>query len=340
MVQPHPIFASLTRISDLATVPFEIEKLPRDQWDNGDYVVGRVESLATYGPRIEVANGRMIEVANGDYLVGAFGVRAATLEAVGSWQDIGEDGAMQALTGAGLFGRATSVSPHISTLLELDYLGHAVRDGKKIRMKDFVDPIAETKYDIPTVLIIGTSMSSGKTTVGKMIVRQLSRSGLSVAGVKLTGAGRYRDTLAMRDAGADVICDFVDGGLPSTVCPRPQYLDALSVVLQKLVDAAPDVVVAEAGASPLEPYSGDVLMEEIREQVKFTVLCASDPYAVVGVTQGFGFKPDLVAGIATTTSAAVNLVTKLTGIRALNLLDPESHDELAVLLKNKLGVGL
>lgn len=339
MSHPRPIYTSLTRISDLATVPFEIEKLPRDQWDNGDYVVGKVKSLATYGPRIELANGRMIEVAHGDDLVGAFGVRAATIEAVGSWQDIGEDGVMQVLTGAGLFGRATSVSPHIETLLNLDYRGHAVRNGKKIRMTDFVDPVAETNYDIPTILIIGTSMSSGKTTVGKMIVRQLCRCGLRVAGVKLTGAGRYRDTLAMRDAGADVICDFVDGGLPSTVCPPGQYLDALTVVLQKLVDAAPDAVVAEAGASPLEPYSGDVLIEEIRQQVKMTVLCASDPYAVVGVTQGFGFKPDLVAGIATTTSSAVELVTKLTGIRALNLLDPDSHVELRELLKTKLGVG-
>ena len=34
-----------------------------------------------------------------------------------------------------------------------------------------------------------------------------------VIGTKLTGAGRYRDILAMRDAGADYIFDFVDAGL-------------------------------------------------------------------------------------------------------------------------------
>jgi len=205
-------------------------------------------------------------------------------------------------------------------------------------MKDFVEPVADVQFDLPTVLIIGTSMSAGKTTVGKLIARQLSRTGLRVAAVKLTGAGRFRDTLAMQDAGADDIFDFVDGGLPSTVCSPTEYRQALSVVFQKLVDAAPDVVIAEAGASPLEPYSGDVLIDEIREQVKFTVLCATDPYAVVGVTQGFGFQPDLVAGIATTTSAAVKLVTKLTGIPALNLLDPDSHDELRRLLQSRLGV--
>ena len=338
MSSQRPIFASLTRISDLEVNPFEIQKLPRDQWDTADYVMARVTSISNFQTRVELANGRMMEAAHGDRLVGALGVRAATLEAVGSWQEVGDDGAMQALTGAGLMGRATSISPYLQKLLELEYEGHVVRDGQKIGMRDFVKPAGEFDYKIPTVLIIGTSMSSGKTTVGKVIVRQLSRSGLKVAGAKLTGAGRFRDTLAMQDAGADVIFDFVDAGLPSTVCPPQQYRDALAVVQQRLAEMAPDVVVAEAGASPLEPYSGDVLIEEIGEQVTFTVLCASDPYAVVGVTQGFGFKPDLVAGIATTTSSAVNLVEKLTGIRALNLLDPQSHPELQELLESRLSV--
>ena len=337
MSQPRAVFTSLTRISDLESKPYETRKLGRDQWGNGDYVVGEVTSVANFGVPMELASGRMMEVACGDRVVGAFGVRAATLEAVGSWEDIQENGQMQALTGAGLMGRATSLSPYLQKLVNLKYVGHVVRDGRKIQMSDFVDPVEKVAYEIPTVLIIGTSMSSGKTTVGKVIVRQLCRAGMRVAGVKLTGAGRYRDTLAMRDAGADVIFDFVDAGLPSTVCPPSDYRAALRVVLEKLVAAAPDVVIAEAGASPLEPYSGDVLIDEIHEQVKFTVLCASDPYAVVGVTQGFGFNPDLVAGIATSTSSAVDLVTKLTGIKALNLLDPESHPELRQLLTKTLG---
>jgi hypothetical protein len=34
-------FASLTRISDFAAQPFAVEKLPREQWDWGDYVAAR-----------------------------------------------------------------------------------------------------------------------------------------------------------------------------------------------------------------------------------------------------------------------------------------------------------
>ena len=54
---------------------------------------------------------------------------------------------------------------------------------------------------------------------------------MSVVGVKFTGAGRRRDTLAMRDAGAEKIFDFVDVGLPSTVCPPEEYRELLGSLL-------------------------------------------------------------------------------------------------------------
>ena len=68
----------------------------------------------------------------------------------------------------------------------------------------------------------------------------------------------------------------------------------------------------------------------------FTVLCASDPYAVVGVMNGFDIKPDLVGGIATSTIAGEELVEKLSGAKALNLLDPRSIPQLRHLLRRAL----
>jgi hypothetical protein len=103
-----------------------------------------------------------------------------------------------------------------------------------------------------------------------------------------------------------------------------------------IAEAKPDVVVAEAGASPLEPYNGEVVLDELGEAVSFTVLCASDPYAVVGVIRGYEIIPDLVAGLATSTSAGVELVEKLGGARALNLLDPSSIPELHGMLTKAL----
>ena len=80
-------------------------------------------------------------------------------------------------------------------------------------------------------------------------------------------------------------------------------------------------VVAEAGASPLEPYNGAAAIDELGDNICCTILCASDPYAVVGVEKAFGLKPDLVSGPAASTSAAIDLVHKLTGVDAINVMD-------------------
>ncbi|NNE00119.1 MAG: hypothetical protein HKN47_22595 [Pirellulaceae bacterium] len=333
----NPTFSSLTRISDLPDRPFDLMTINRAHWATGDYVVGKVTGTSR-SSKIELPTGRMTEVALGDQLVGAFGIRAATLEAVGGWQEIQADNHMQAMTAAGIFGRVTSSSTFITKPIDVTYLGHVVRSGKKVSMQDFVGNTDKSKLDCPVLLLIGTSMSSGKTTSAKVIIRRLKRMGVRVVGAKLTGAGRYRDILAMSDAGADEIFDFVDVGLPSTVCDKPTYRTALHTLLCRIADARPDVLVAEAGASPLEPYNGDVAVSELGDLVRCTVLCASDPYAVVGVTRGFGFDPDLVSGVATSTSAGVEIIHQLAQRPALNLMDPNSHPTLDQLLRDRLKI--
>lgn len=76
-------FTSLTRISNLPEVSLSVEPLPREMWDTGDYVVGEVDSFPGSLTQIELASGRMVEVVEGDLILGAFGKRYATLEAAG-----------------------------------------------------------------------------------------------------------------------------------------------------------------------------------------------------------------------------------------------------------------
>ena len=312
---------SLTRVADFAPDTYQVVQLAKAHWASGDYVVGEVgdQTTATYG--IELATGRMVAALPGDQIIGAFGNRAATLECVGSWSDIDSD-RMHAMTSAGLFGKATSVSQTIGTLLHLRYLGHVVRDGKKMCMAHYAIKPGGGTFNVPTILLFGTSMSAGKTTTGRLVIHELASMGMSVAGAKLTGAGRYRDILSFRDAGASAIYDFVDAGLPSTVVAEASFRRAIRPLLQQIGKAAPDILVAEAGASPLEPYNGAAAIAELGENICCTILCASDPYAVVGVEKAFGLKPDLVAGPAAATSAAIDLVARLSGVTAINVLDP------------------
>jgi hypothetical protein len=332
----RPFLASVTRITDLKSDNLATAPLSREQWFRGDYVAARVLDTRGHLTAIELVSGRMVDVMEGDLVVGAFGTRVATLEAVGDWQSIDDSGHLNALTSAGLFGKTTSLSPFLSSPMRLQYHGHVMRDGDKLTMRGCLPEIDIVPFDIPVILIVGTSMSAGKTMSGRVIVHLLSQMGLNVIGAKLTGAARYRDMLSFGDAGANAVYDFVDAGLPSSAVDEASFREALPYLLSRIAHDRPDVVVAEAGASPLEPYNGAIAKEMIRDNVRFKLLCAQDPYAVVGVQQAFQRAPDLVAGGATNTDAGIALVKKLSGLTALNLMDPASHEQLAGMLRKAL----
>jgi hypothetical protein len=332
------IHSSMTRISDLDEGSCDVDALVRTQWERGDYVVGKVIDTSGYR-EIELTSGRNMEVAAGDYVIGAFGDRHATLEITGSWENIGEDHVMHALTRAGLFGHQESRSTLVQRPLALRYHGHVVRNGEKVTMTDFVPPATDRSFDVPTVLLVGTSMSAGKTTAGRIVTRRLKGMGLQVLGAKLSGAGRYRDVLSLHDAGADWIFDFVDAGLPSTIAPKPDFRTSVRGLLTRMARPDADVAVIEIGASPLEPYNGDIAIEELQDAVCLTILCASDPYAVLGVQKAFSMlQPDLVTGIATNTAAGISLLDQLTPLPAFNIRDADTHGRLDALLRDRLGI--
>ena len=332
------VYGSLARIADFSNSNFDVQKRPRSEWATGDYVEGEVAGTPTEFYRVEDRTGLMIKVEPGDWVVGALGDRAATLEGAGGWADITADGYMHALTSAGLMGYYTSYSTLFSDPLLLKYRGHLCRDGRKVCMSRFAMRADKHEFSVPTVLVFGTSMSAGKTTTGRRVCKELDRAGLHIIGTKLTGAGRYRDILSYLKTGAREIYDFVDGGLPSTVVPEKQFRDAIRPILNHVHDQKPDFLLVEAGASPLEPYNGAALIDELGNNIVFTILSASDPYAVVGVQKAFGLIPDLVTGPATTTSAAVELVKKLSGLPAINIIDPAAKLPFRRFLFDKLGL--
>lgn len=325
------VVTSIARNAPFNRHPLSVSILPSEEWARGDFVVGRVLKHRN-ALLIELTNGRMVEVAKGNLIVGSFGTRFATMEATGSWEYIEADGFMHMLTGAGLFGRATSKSFHIPPLISLVYEGHVMVNGSKTNMLDYVDRTAIHEFNTPCIIVVGTTMSAGKTTTAKVIIRLLKEMNLTVVGAKLTGAGRYKDILHMQDAGADAVFDFVDVGLPSSICPEKEYLIALRALLSKIEDQNADVAVIEIGASPLEPYNGKAAIDLIQKHIRFSILCASDPYAVYGVMKAFQFTPELVSGVATNTLAGIELIEKLCRVRALNVLDPEVFPELKKLL--------
>lgn len=324
------IHTAVTRIADLEGRTYEIEPRPRNRWGRGDYVLATVTRRPDVDVRVENPHGRRVETMEGETIVGALGTRRATRGVVGSWRDVDDSGAMHVMTGGGVLGRVTSASPFAPSPIDIEYEGHVVIDGDIARMDDYGLSATSPALDTPVVLVLGTSMSSGKTMSGRVVTRVLVEEGYDVAACKLTGAGTYDDIQSLGVAGADPACDFVDGGLPTTIVPEDRFRRAAGGVLERMQDA--DVVVAEVGASPLEPYNGAAAVDLVEDQVAFTLLCATDPYAVVGIEEAFGWSPDLVTGITTNTTAGIELVEQLADCPALNLLKEETKSHMRDLL--------
>ena len=338
------LFGSLTRTSNLMQQPFEIQPLPLKEWDTGDYVVGRylgrVENDNNPEQKltdVETTTGHQVELMQGDLLVGSLGRRQATQEICGDWKLVRpnhKDGSitLQDVCGSGLFGREISHSPYYPGPASFQYQGHVVRQGHKVCMQDFVDHTikASGPPSCSTVLIMGTSMSSGKTETGRVVTKLLKEKGFQqLVYTKLTGAGYYHDILSMAKQ-VDGILDFVDAGLPSTVMDPQAYRQALRHLLGRIVTCyQPDCLVVELGASPCEPYNGWVALQEFR-QPDLIIMCATDPYSVVGMqhilrTCRCHWKaPMIVCGQVANTTAGRDLVQRLTGLEALCLAKTSS----------------
>ena len=332
------LFGSVTMIADLPEWPFPYQPIPRAHWEAGDYVVAEVlpQGEGTH-EGFELSSGRHMFAMTNDLLVGAFARRFATLEAGGSFEAIGEDGLMHCMSQGGAFGLITSKSRFTPSLMKIRYAGHVMVKGHKVNMRDYVPEPPDKEFGLPVLLIVGTSMSAGKTYAARVAVRLLKELGHKVAGTKLTGAGRRRDVLSMGDAGAAYIFDFIDAGLPTTVCPPDEYESAVTGLLARIAETDANVVVVEAGASPLEPYNGAALVELLGDTVAYTVLCASDPYGVVGIQDAWARKFDLVAGPSANTEASVQLVDRLAGLKALDLMSDQSYPEFRTELEEAFG---
>jgi len=332
------IYASLSRISDLEEKGFEVKSMPKKEWQTGDYVVCKITDIGSNLLKIELNNGRMRGVMGNELLVGALGERFATLDATGTWKKVEEDQEMTVLTGAGLLGKLTSKSSYSPSMITVKYIGHAVRNGKKVTMDDFVKPIKKLPYNTPIVLLVGTSMSAGKTTSARIVTNLLKQAEYKVVGAKLSGSGRLKDILAIKDVGADAIVDFVDAGLPSSICPRKVFLSKVEYLKNYISSVNADIAVVEVGASPLEPYNGDLAINAVKKHIKCVILCASDPYGAYGIIRAFNLMPDVVTGIATNTIAGRHLVQNLCDVRALDIIDPRNTEELKEIMSSKLNL--
>ncbi|MCB0875092.1 MAG: hypothetical protein KDB46_02755, partial [Solirubrobacterales bacterium] len=147
------VIGSIARGGDFALHPPEALPRPRGEWRTGDYVIAEMMDTGTGRFEVEPPGGGIQEIEPGDRLIGALGIRAATLTLVGDWHGIGEDLELETLTQAGVLGRCTSTAVPPPPIARLRYLGHAARSGRPLTMGDCVRRVPERSLEAPVILI-------------------------------------------------------------------------------------------------------------------------------------------------------------------------------------------
>jgi hypothetical protein len=296
----------------------------------GAVIAARIHGEKSVYNQLEDNHGRLVTLHGGDIVVGALGHRNALHGYEGVVPEKVVPGQrLHMLNMGGVIGQCTSHNPGVGTPFEAEVLGQVLmfpefqsRAGHPAHVRAGALKGSERPVTVPVVYVVGTCMNAGKTYAACAMVRRLMQAGYRVGGAKLTGVSLMRDTLSMKDSGAEVVMDFTDAG---TVCTSPKTAAQVSrIILSELAAADVDVIVAETGDGIMGEYGVQSILEdpELRGLGGAWVLCANDPVGAAGgarhLKEQYGIQVDVVAGPATDNRVGIRFVENELGLPAHN----------------------
>ena len=268
---------------------------------SGDVVLVRVDAVG-FHDHIELVTGRRAWIYPGDELLLAYGHRYAPDQFEAIVPETLRPCAMVA--GGGIASHVTAAHSNMkppTAVTPVGVLGD--RMGKPLNVADFaVAAVPERRA--PLVVICGTSMNAGKTSVLAAIVRGLTHGGLRVGAVKATGTGHGKDLWMYRDSGAAGVLDFTDAGFSSTYMVP---VDAIERAADHLVSAVEsvgcDVVLMELADGLFQTETRELMARpSFRTNTSGVVFAATDAMgAVSGVHRlaTYGHNVLAVSGLMT-----------------------------------------
>lgn len=321
----HPLDTHLLRLS-LTTrlVPFGAmaELLPLAHRPRvGQLVVGEVLKIGKH-TAIEDRNGLAVRVFPGDRIVGAFGNRYATDQYEG-YVPRRATRRCDLLSIGGVCGAVASRHDSVRTPTRLRVLG-LVGDGhgRPLNLHDFAVEPGSRHGAGRVIVVVGSSMSSGKTTLAGALVRGLIGKGLRVAAGKLTGTAAGKDTRFYVSCGADPVLDFIDAGFPSTyMVDQDELLGIVDRLVSRLRASTPDYIVLEVADGIFQRETAMLLRStEFRASVDHAFFAANDSLSAesgVRHLRQYGFPLRAVSGLVTRGPLLMREAEAATGVPCL-----------------------
>lgn len=246
----------ITRNINLTLATKIEERVPKQ----GDLFLARVDRVRQH-TRIENPHGRRVHLYPGDEIIIATGRRYATDQFYAEVP--GACGPCHLVAAGGLAADVISKSAKVKAATEITLLGALVNKHEQtLNLSQFISlPILTLpKSLIPTLVVVGSDMNSGKTTTVSACINGLSQQGCQVVGAKLTGTGAGPDYWRMLDAGASEVIDFVDAGHCSTVgLDTTELTGILRRIKQFATQKNADFLIVELADGILQPETRSLL---------------------------------------------------------------------------------
>ncbi len=299
----------------------------------GDVVLAKVMSVGDKST-LQNPQGRDVELLQGDKILVAYGNRYAVEEYRALIpEDLGE---CHLVSGGGVASRIQEQNEAMGKPTVIKPLGlFGGKDGMPLNTRDYA--MIPHGYDMrarpPVILIMGTGMDAGKTTLASSLIKGMTRAGYKAGFGKITGTGLSSDIYKPFDAGAIAGCDFVDMGYPSTYrIGTDEIEEIMTGVTKNLSLHGSEVIIVEVADGVLQADNRKLLQSPtFQEKVDGVVLAAdsglSALFAVEKLNE-YGYEPLAVGGRMTMAPLTVKEFER--GLRK------DMHVEMGVLTRDQM----
>lgn len=319
----------------------------------GDLAAAEVLELGR-NLKIETRAGVMLDIFPGDVIVGSFGARYATDQFEG-YVPAGPVEEFDLLSVGGVCGEIASQHAALKSPTRLRGLGFVCdREGEPINQRDFglgaVERVGGSGAE--TILVVGSSMNSGKTTTAGTIARALTREGRRVAAAKVTGTAAGKDARFFEACGASPVLDFTDAGYPSTYTLGLNDLVGIQhTLISHLLVSEPDYVVLEIADGIFQRETRMMLdSDKVIGGVDHVIFAAGDSLSAESGVRSLkerGLPLRGISGVVTLSLLASREAEEATGIPCLSteeIMDGALAEALGIYGKkdrpNRMGRGL
>jgi len=306
----------------------------------GDILLAEVLSLGKH-TKIENRLGVNTHIFPGDLIIGVYGNRYATDQFEG-YVPAGPAEECDLLSIAGVCGEVASKHSNMPEPTRLRVLGDVCdRAGRSLSLPSFGMPAPHDNGRGETILVVGASMNSGKTTTVATLARGLRRAGYRVAAAKITGTAAGKDGRLFLNSGAQPVMDFTDAGYPSTYLLG---LDELMAIQRSLVarlrSEGSDYILLEVADGIFQRETRMLLDNpEFRAAVDHVFFAANDSLSAESGTRhlrAWGLPLRAIAGKVTSSPLATREAQEATGLPCLTLKRLESAEVVSLIGPKRL----